>query len=101
VARDTRADALRAWNGVAAALAQSDKGEDRDLARQAVEFVNTMPVGREGATLAQRSRHAGAGAGALDAVRLSCVANFMHRTVRKGLLSVGERQQMIVRMERP
>src|SRR6266404_5619021 len=37
---DTRADALRAWNGVAAALAQSDKGEDRDLARQAVEFVN-------------------------------------------------------------
>jgi hypothetical protein len=53
-ARDTRADALRAWNGVATALAQSDKGENRDLARQVLEFVNTMPVGREGAVLAQR-----------------------------------------------
>jgi hypothetical protein len=54
VARDTRADALRAWSGVAKALAQSDKGEDRDLARQVLEFVNTMPVRREGAILPQR-----------------------------------------------
>jgi len=56
VARDTRADALRAWSGVAAALAQSDKGQDRDLARQVLEFVNTMPIERERAILAQRSR---------------------------------------------
>ena len=54
VARDTRADALRAWSGVAKALAQSDKWEDRDLAKQALEFVNTMPVRREGAILPQR-----------------------------------------------
>jgi len=54
VARDTRADALGAWNGVATTLAQSDKWEDRDLARQVGEFVNTMPVRREGAVLAQR-----------------------------------------------
>jgi hypothetical protein len=57
VARDTRADARRAWSGVAAALAQSDRGkEDRDLARRVLEFVNTMPVGRERAILAQHSR---------------------------------------------
>ena len=56
VARDTRADALRAWSGVAGALAQSYKGEDRDLAQQVLEFANTMPVGREGAILAQHSR---------------------------------------------
>jgi hypothetical protein len=56
VVRDTRADALRAWSGVAAALAQSDKGEDRDLARQVLEFVNTMPVRRERAYLAQRGK---------------------------------------------
>jgi len=56
VARDTRADALRAWSGVASALAQSDKWEDRDLARHVLEFVNTMPVLREGAILAQHSR---------------------------------------------
>jgi hypothetical protein len=55
VARDTRADALRAWGGVAAALAQSDKGEDRDLARHVLEFVNSMPVERERTILAQRS----------------------------------------------
>src|SRR6267143_5069890 len=54
VARDTRADALGAWNGVAAALAQSDKREDRNLARQVLEFVNTMPLERERAILAQR-----------------------------------------------
>src|SRR5258706_14344246 len=54
VARDTRADALRAWSGVARALAQSDKGQDRDLARQVLEFVDTMPVEREGAGSAQR-----------------------------------------------
>jgi relaxase-like protein len=54
VARDTRADALRAWNGVAAALAQSDKAEDRNLARQVLEFVNSMPIARERAILAQR-----------------------------------------------
>ena len=56
VARDTRADALRAWNGAAAVLAQSDKWEDRDLVKQVLEFVNTMPVQRERAILAQRSR---------------------------------------------
>jgi len=56
VVRDTRADALGAWNGVAAALAQSDKREDRNLARQVLEFVNTMPLERERAILAQRSR---------------------------------------------
>ena len=56
VARDTRADALRAWSGVAAALSQSDKGEDRNLAKQVLEFLNTMPVERERATLTQRSR---------------------------------------------
>src|SRR5467141_2407 len=56
VARDMRADALRAWGGVAAALAQSDKREDRNLARQVLEFVNTMPLERERAILAQRSR---------------------------------------------
>jgi hypothetical protein len=54
-ARDTRADALRAWSGVAKALAQSDKGEDRDLSKQVLEFVNTMPVlQRQRAILAQR-----------------------------------------------
>jgi hypothetical protein len=56
VARDTRADALRAWSGVTRALAQSDKWEDRALATQMLEFVNTMPVGREGAIAPQRSR---------------------------------------------
>ena len=56
VARDTRADALRAWSGVAAVLAQSDKWEDRDLAKQVLGFVNTMPLERERAILAQRSR---------------------------------------------
>jgi hypothetical protein len=56
VARDTRADALRAWTAVTAALAQSDKWEDRDFARHVLEFVNTMPVGREAAILAQRSK---------------------------------------------
>ncbi len=55
-ARDTRADALRAWSGVAAALAQSHKWEDRNLATQMLEFVNTMPLDRERAILAQRSR---------------------------------------------
>jgi hypothetical protein len=55
-ARDTRADAVGAWNGVATALAQSDKREDRDLARRVLEFVNTMPVLREGAILAQHTR---------------------------------------------
>jgi hypothetical protein len=54
VAHDTRADALRAWSGVAKALAQSDKWEDRDLAKQALEFVNTMHMGREGEVLAHR-----------------------------------------------
>jgi hypothetical protein len=54
-ARDTRADALRAWSGVASALVQSDRWEDRDLARHVLEFVNTMPVERERAILAQRS----------------------------------------------
>jgi hypothetical protein len=56
VARDTRADALRAWSGVTRALAQSDKWEDRALATQMLEFVNAMPVGREGVILAQRSK---------------------------------------------
>src|SRR6267378_3060183 len=56
VARDMRADALRAWAGIARALAQSDKGEDQDLVRQVLEFVDTMPVERERAILAQRSR---------------------------------------------
>jgi hypothetical protein len=56
VARDTRADALRAWTAVAAALAQSDKWEDRDLARQVLEFVKTMNLERERAILAQRSK---------------------------------------------
>jgi hypothetical protein len=56
VARDTRADALRAWSGVATALARSDEGEDQDLARQVLEFVNTMPVGREASILAQRGK---------------------------------------------
>jgi hypothetical protein len=55
VACDTRADALGAWNGVAAALAQSDKSEDRNLARQVLEFVNTMLLERERAILPQRS----------------------------------------------
>jgi hypothetical protein len=54
VARDTRVDALRAWNGVVRVLAQSDKWEDRDLVRHVLEFVNTMPVGREAAIVAQR-----------------------------------------------
>ncbi len=54
VARDTRADALHAWSGVATALAQSDKWEDRDLSKQVSAFVNTMLVEREGAVLAQR-----------------------------------------------
>jgi len=54
VARDARADALRAWSGVAGTLAQSDKGQDRDLAGQVLEFVNSMPVQRERAILAQR-----------------------------------------------
>jgi len=54
VARDTRADALRAWLGVGRALAQSEKGEDRELARQVLEFVNAR-VRREGSILAQRS----------------------------------------------
>jgi hypothetical protein len=54
MARDTRAEALRAWTAVAAVLAQSDKWEDRDLAKHVVEFVNTMPMGREGAVLARR-----------------------------------------------
>jgi len=54
VARDTRADALRAWSGVAGALAQSFNAEDRDLARQVLELVNAVPVGRESAILAQR-----------------------------------------------
>jgi hypothetical protein len=56
VVRDTRADVLQAWNGVAAALAQSDKWEDRDLTRHVLEFVNTMPVERERAILAQGSK---------------------------------------------
>jgi len=56
VARDTREDALRAWSGVAGALAQSYNGEDRDLAKEVLEFVNTMPVGRERAILVQRTR---------------------------------------------
>ncbi len=56
VARDTRADALRAWGGIAGALAQSDKWEDRDLVKQVLEFVNSMPVQRERAILAQSSR---------------------------------------------
>jgi len=55
-ASDTRADALRAWSGVVRALVQSDKGEDRDLVRHVLEFVNTMPVGREAAILAQRGK---------------------------------------------
>jgi hypothetical protein len=46
----------RAWSGVASALAQSDKWEDRDLARHVLEFVNTMPLERERAILAQGSR---------------------------------------------
>ncbi len=54
VARDTRADAMRAWSGVAVALTQSDNGGDRDLARRVLEFVNTMPVERERALLTQR-----------------------------------------------
>jgi len=53
-ARDTRAAAMRAWNGVATPLAQSDKWEDRNLARQVLEFVNTMPIARERAILVQR-----------------------------------------------
>ena len=53
-ALDTRADALRAWSEITRALAQSDKWEDRALATQVLEFVNAMPVGREGAILAQR-----------------------------------------------
>jgi hypothetical protein len=56
VAHDARADSLRAWSGVATALGQSDKREDRDLARQVLDFVNTMPVAREGAILAQRGK---------------------------------------------
>ena len=55
-ARDTRADALRAWSGVVAALAQSKRGEDRDLARQVVEFVNITPVRRDEAILVERGR---------------------------------------------
>jgi len=54
VARDTRADALRAWSGVAAALAHSDRREDRDLSKQLLEFVNTMPVQRHRVILDQR-----------------------------------------------
>jgi hypothetical protein len=50
-ARDTRADALRAWSAVTRALAQSDRREDRDLARQVLEFVNTIRVGRNEAIL--------------------------------------------------
>jgi hypothetical protein len=34
------------------------------------------------------------------AARLSSVANFEHRTVRKGPLSAAEPQQIMVRMER-
>jgi hypothetical protein len=56
VARDTRAEAFRSWSGVVTALARSDEGEDRALARQVLEFVNTMPVGRERAILGERSR---------------------------------------------
>jgi len=56
LARDTRADALQAWSGVARALAQSDNGQDRDLARQVVGFVNITPVGRDEAILVERGR---------------------------------------------
>ena len=56
VARDTRADALRAWSGVARALAQSDNGQDRDLARQVVGFVNITPVRRDEAIPVERGR---------------------------------------------
>jgi hypothetical protein len=56
VTRDTRADALRAWSGVATALAQSDKGEDRDLANQVFEFVKSMPAQPERAILAKREK---------------------------------------------
>jgi hypothetical protein len=56
VARDTRADARRAWTAVAETLARSDRWEDRDLVRHVLEFVNTMPVGREAAILAQRGK---------------------------------------------
>jgi hypothetical protein len=56
VARGTRADALQAWSGVAAALAESDRWEDRDLAEHVLEFVKAMPVRREGAILAQRGK---------------------------------------------
>jgi hypothetical protein len=54
VARGTREDALRAWSGVATALAQSDKWEDRNLSKEVLEFVNTQPMQRERAVLAQR-----------------------------------------------
>jgi hypothetical protein len=47
VARDTRADALRSWNGVARALARSDKGEDRDLAEQVLVGRVVRPIGRK------------------------------------------------------
>jgi hypothetical protein len=56
VALATRVDAVRAWSGVIGALAQSDKWEDRALATQVLEFVNAMPVGREGAIPSQRSK---------------------------------------------
>jgi hypothetical protein len=47
VARDTRADALRSWNGVARALPRSDKGEDRDLAEQVLVGRVVRPIGRK------------------------------------------------------
>jgi hypothetical protein len=56
VADDTRAGAMRAWSGVAVALAQSDNWQDRDLARQVLEFVNTVPMARDRAILAQRTQ---------------------------------------------
>ena len=47
VARDTRADAPRSWNGAARALARSDKGEDRDLAEQVLVGRVVRPIGRK------------------------------------------------------
>lgn len=45
--RAARIEALRAWQCIARALAQSDDREDRALALQAMQYVQSMPVVRE------------------------------------------------------
>jgi hypothetical protein len=55
-ARLSRQGALDAWKHIAFALANSDRKEDRVLARQIVEFVKDMPMLRKHGVPARQSQ---------------------------------------------